>query len=182
MMRPLLFLRSRLSLLLVLALLAVAWPGEPGWAQAPKVGPSGYPLPRFVSLKSNAVNVRKGPGKNYGIAWRFVRAGLPVEIIQEFETWRKVRDSDGAEGWIHQSLLSGRRTAIVAPWAKGERFNAHADASETARVTAILESGVVTDVVRCREGWCDVRGDNYEGWVEQNSLWGVYPNENVSDG
>ncbi len=145
-----------------------------------QVGPSGQPLPRFVSLKSSAVNVRRGPGKDYPVAWRFVRAGLPVEIIQEFDTWRKIRDSDGAEGWVHQSLLSGRRTAIVAPWSEGERFQARAEPSAQSPVAAILESRVIADVVRCDTGWCNVRGEEYEGWLPQETLWGVYPNEKVA--
>jgi len=164
-----------LALLLALALSPVA-----GLAQGVQTGPSGQPLPRFVSLKSSAVNVRRGPGKSYPVAWRFVRAGLPVEIIQEFDTWRKIRDSDGAEGWIHQSLLSGRRTAIVAPWADGQRFEAHAEPNGTSAVTAILESRVIADVVACESGWCSVRGDGYQGWLPQDALWGVYPNEKVS--
>ncbi|WP_224406470.1 SH3 domain-containing protein [Afifella sp. IM 167] len=161
-------------------LLALALAPGASLAQGVQTGPSGQPLPRFVSLKSSAVNVRRGPGKNYPVAWRFVRAGLPVEIIQEFDTWRKIRDSDGAEGWIHQSLLSGRRTAIVSPWTDGERFEAHAEPRAASRVSAILESHVIADVVSCEAGWCNLRGDGYEGWLPQETLWGVYPNEKVS--
>src|SRR5690348_10149454 len=83
------------------------------------LGPSGLPLPRFVSLKSGRVNSRIGPGVNYAIDWMYLKPGLPMEILQEFDNWRKVRDSDGAEGWINQSLLSGKRTGIAAPWQKG---------------------------------------------------------------
>ena len=81
-----------------------------------RVGPSGLPLPRFVSLKSGRVNSRIGPGVNYSVDWMYMKPGLPMEIIQEYDTWRRVRDADGAEGWINQSLLSGRRTGIAAPW------------------------------------------------------------------
>ena len=85
-----------------------------------RVGPSGLPLPRFVSLKSGRVNSRIGPGVNYAVDWMYLKPGLPMEIIQEYDNWRRVRDPDGAEGWINQSLLSGRRTAIAAPWQKGK--------------------------------------------------------------
>ncbi len=85
-----------------------------------QTGPSGLPLPRFVSLKSDRVNVRAGPGQSHRVAWVFSRAGLPVEIVAEFENWRRIRDSDGSEGWVFHSLLSGRRTGVVAPWS-GER-------------------------------------------------------------
>ena len=89
---------------------AAAQPATPGVA----VGPSGLPVPRFVSLKSGRVNVRVGPGEDYKIAWVFVKSGLPIEVVQEFDNWRQIRDSDGATGWVFQSLLSGKRTAVVA--------------------------------------------------------------------
>ena len=88
----------------------------------------GLPLPRFVSLKSNDVNVRRGPGQEYDVAYTYVRAGLPVEITQEFDNWRKIRDSEGAEGWVFHSLLAGKRTALVAPWEKSGPFAAYASA------------------------------------------------------
>src|SRR4051794_11981856 len=81
---------------------------------------SGLPIPRYVSLKSDRVNLREGPSKDHRTAWVFERAGLPVEITAEFEQWRKIRDSEGTEGWVLQQLLSGRRTAIVAPWKKDD--------------------------------------------------------------
>ncbi len=84
---------------------------------------SGLPVPRYVSLKSDRVNLREGPSKDHRTVWVFQRAGLPVEITAEFEIWRKVRDSEGTEGWVLHSLLSGRRTALVAPWKKAMRFD-----------------------------------------------------------
>ncbi len=83
-------------------------------------GPSGLPLPRFVSLKAEKVNVRRGPSSDHAVAWVFQRKGMPVEIVAEFDNWRRIRDSDGEEGWILQNMLSGRRTAVVAPWRKGQ--------------------------------------------------------------
>jgi len=107
-----------LGLGVVLALVA-ATPAEPIRAQSKlpgvKTGTSGLPVPRFVSLKASRVNVRIGPGEDYKIAWVFTRPGLPIEIIQEYDTWRRIRDSDGTVGWVFQSLLSGKRTAVVAP-------------------------------------------------------------------
>src|SRR5688572_3042889 len=96
-------------------------PGMSGRAEAAQGqgasrGATGLPLPRFVSLKSNNVNVRRGPGQDYDVVFTYVREGLPVEITDEFENWRKIRDSDGSEGWVFHSLLAGKRTAIVAPW------------------------------------------------------------------
>lgn len=150
-------------------------------AQTAAEGPSGLPLPRFVSLKSSRVNVRRGPGQDYDVAWIFVRPGLPVEIVQEFDNWRKVRDSEGEEGWVFHSLLSGRRTGIVAPWEKEGRFAARASADVNARAVAYLEPRVVTDIDTCDGAWCHVRGDAYDGWIEKDRLWGVYPQEVVEE-
>lgn len=138
---------------------------------------TGLPLPRFVSLKSNPANVRRGPGLEYDIAFTFVRAGLPVEITQEFDTWRKIRDADGSEGWVHQSLLSGERTALVAPWDKGGPFAARQSAEAGAAVLFYLEPRVITKVEECTGTWCLINVQDHEGWIEQERLWGVYPNE-----
>ena len=97
------------------------------------VGKSGLQVPRFVSLKAGRVNVRVGPGEDYKIAWVFTRTGLPIEVIQEYDTWRRIRDSDGAVGWVFNSLLSGKRTAVVTPWSKGEPQPIHADATAECR-------------------------------------------------
>jgi len=101
-----------------------------------KKGPSsGLPMPRFVSLKADEVNVRKGPGWDHAVAWIFRRAGLPVEVIAEFDVWRQVRDSEGATGWVIGSLLSGRRTVLVAPWqGKGKTIDLHGTAGKSAQV------------------------------------------------
>ncbi len=146
---------------------------------AADVGKSGLQVPRFVSLKAGRVNVRVGPGEDYKIAWVFTRVGLPIEVIQEYDTWRRIRDSDGSVGWVFNSLLSGRRTAVVTPWAKGEAQPLHADATPEAAITAYLEPGVMATVDRCRKGWCRVDGKGFDGWITQDHLWGVYPNEDI---
>lgn len=105
-------------------------------AQNMTVGSSGLPVPRFVSLKSDSVNVRQGPSRDQAVIWRYVRAGMPVEITQEFENWRRIRDFEGGEGWVFHSLLSGTRTAIVAPWAADKTLiDLHAGPDDTSRVT-----------------------------------------------
>ena len=76
---------------------------------------SGLPVPRFVSLKADRVNVRGGPDKDHDVTFIYTRVGWPVEITAEFENWRRIRDSDGAEGWVYHSMLSGKRTAAVEP-------------------------------------------------------------------
>jgi SH3-like domain-containing protein len=142
---------------------------------------TGLPLPRFVSLKSNNVNVRRGPGQQYDLAFTFVRAGLPVEIVEEFDNWRKIRDSDGSEGWVFHSLLSGKRTAVVAPWAKEGQFATRGDAQSDAAVVAYLLPRVIASVERCTGTWCLLSGEGFEGWIEQERLWGVYPDETFQD-
>lgn len=153
--------------------------GEP-----PQVGPSGLPLPRFVSLKSDRVNLRAGPGTEYPATWVFRRAGLPVEVIKEFDAWRQVRDSEGTNGWVLQSLLSGRRTALIAPWstkeeAKPSDVPIRTGASDTARPVALVGSGVIANIESCDGKWCLVGIEAYHGYVEQKRLWGVYPGEPV---
>ena len=150
-----------------------------GVASAQTTGGSGLPLPRFVSLKSSKINVRVGPGQSYDVAFVFVRPGLPVEVVQEFDNWRKIRDSEGAEGWIFQSLLSGGRTAIVAPWETDGRYALRTKPDADAPVTAYLEPNVLADVEECDGAWCRLRGDGFEGWLAQESLWGIYPKEVV---
>jgi SH3-like domain-containing protein len=140
---------------------------------------SGLPVPRFVSLKASRVNVRVGPGEDYRVAWVFVKPGLPIEVIQEFDNWRRIRDSDGQVGWVFQSLLSGKRTAVVAPWQGGEPRPIRASDSVDARITAYLEPGVMGEVKRCRSGWCQIEGQGYAGWIARDQLWGVYPDEDI---
>jgi SH3-like domain-containing protein len=138
---------------------------------------SGLPLPRFVSLKSDRVNVRAGPTREHQVSWVFTRSGLPVEITAEYENWRRIRDWEGSEGWVYHSLLSGRRTGLVIARSKDELVPLH-DAPEGAgRVKAMLQTGVTASLRRCTGTWCYIVGNRFDGWVEQARLWGAYPNE-----
>jgi SH3-like domain-containing protein len=149
-------------------------------ARAQQMGTAtGLPVPRYVSLKTDRVNLREGPSKDHATTWVFQRAGLPVEITAEFETWRKVRDSEGSEGWVLHSLLSGRRTALVAPGKKDENFKIYARASESADLAATLQSGVIANIRNCDGAWCLIDGDGFKGYIKQANLWGVYPGEKV---
>ena len=141
---------------------------------------SGLPVPRFVSLKSDKVNVRAGPTKDHDVAWVYNRAALPVEVTAEFENWRRIRDWEGAEGWVYHSLLSGRRTALVSPQSKGKELLELRDKPDAASViNAKLQHGVLASVKRCQSGWCRLTGEGFDGWIEQPRLWGVYPDEKV---
>src|SRR4051812_34824947 len=168
-------------------LVAVVSPAFAQGAPEPTMGKStGLPVPRYVSLKSDRVNLREGPSKDHRTSWVFQRAGLPVEIIAEFETWRRIRDSEGTEGWVLHSLLSGRRTALVTPWAKAEAtpLPLYERAEERAEVVAKLQPGVIANVRQCTGTWCRIvvvtpKARDLTGWVRQDRLWGVYPNEKV---
>ena len=142
---------------------------------------SGLPVPRFVSLKSDRVNVRAGPTKDHEVTWVYTRSGLPVEVTAEFENWRRIRDWEGAEGWVYHSLLSGRRTAIVTPKSKSkdDLLSLFEKADDQSVVRARLQSGVLGTVKRCSGGWCYITGSGFDGWIEQVRLWGVYPGEKV---
>lgn len=164
----------------------IAFAGGAG-AQGPTSGrgESGLPLPRFVSLKADRVNLRSGPGTDYPTAWVYRRAGLPLEVVSEFEGWRQVRDAEGASGWILQSLLSGRRTALVTPWDVKSRKEVAPQVpirqsdSESARTVVMVEAGVIANVHACDSRWCQVTVDRYRGYIPQKQLWGVYENEVV---
>lgn len=178
-------MRYRLPVGMAILFACLAFGRAPATAEdsAPKsepAGSSGLPLPRFVSLKSDKVNVRKGPSTDQAIVWVFSRAGLPVEIIAESDNWRRVRDSEGADGWVLHSLLSGRRTVLVEPWAKDHTpVPLYTSSSVFGGVAAELEPGVLGNVMSCDGEWCHISADDYSGYIEQDKLWGVYKNEQI---
>ena len=135
------------------------------------------PLPRFVSLKADEVNVRTGPGTRYPIAWVFVRAGLPVEVIAEYELWRRIVDVDGAQGWVHRGMLSDRRSAIVV----GDAQDFHRRPDAGARVVLRAGPGVHGRLFGCHEGWCEMQIAGRKGWTQGDHLWGVYPGEEIDE-
>lgn len=170
-----------------LAGLASLGPTDAARAAAPEgKKTSGLPVPRFVSLKTDRVNLREGPSKDHRTAWVFQRAGLPVEIVAEYETWRRIRDAEGTEGWVLHSLLSGRRTAVVTPWTKGDTRPVPLleRADEHAEVVAKLQPSVIANVKQCSGNWCHVvvvqpGGNDLDGYMRQERLWGVYSGEKV---
>ena len=162
------------------ALFAMVLTALAGVARAETLGPaSGLPVPRFVSLKADKVNMHIGPAKTYEVKWLYQRTGLPVEITAESENWRRIRDADGAEGWVYHSLLSGKRTAMVVAKGKDELIPLYENSDVESAVVAKLERGVIGTVKRCGDGWCYLSGRGFAGWVQEIRLWGVYPNEKV---
>jgi SH3-like domain-containing protein len=140
---------------------------------------SGLPSPRFVSLKPDRVNVRGGPTRDHDVAWVYTRAGLPVEVTAESENWRRIRDWEGAEGWVYHSMLTGRRTALVKAKEKDALVPLQAKPDASSEMVARLQSGVLGTVKSCTGTWCRIFGTGFDGWVAQERLWGVYPSEKV---
>lgn len=143
---------------------------------------SGYPVPRFVSIGSNEANVRTGPGSQYPVKWVITKKSLPVEVILEFDNWRKIKDFEGHEGWVFHTLLSGKRTAIISN--DSEIFalkKPEGDPSKpTAKEVAIrLEPNVLVHIDKCRDAWCKIDTQGYTGWITRKYLWGVYETEKI---
>ncbi|MCB2100714.1 MAG: aspartyl-trna synthetase [Rhodobacterales bacterium] len=155
---------------------ALAQEAAPAPGQAAQ-GASGLPLPRYVSLRADEVNMRAGPGVQYPVNWVYKRRLLPLEVIAEYHAWRKVRDYKGTEGWMHKNMLSGRRTAVVT----GDLRTLREDPDSRARPVIRAEVGVVAELRACPDGseWCEVIVGGRTGWLRRFEIWGVYPEEAV---
>jgi len=155
-----------------LALALMLWGQVPAWAGET----SGLPLPRFVSLRSDEVNLRTGPGVRYPIDWIYLRKDLPVEVVAEFEAWRKIRDWEGAEGWVHQSMLTGRRMMVVVG---GEPHLLRGSDADSAEAVAQVGPGVLGRLLQCprNRDFCRVEVGQAQGWLRRDQLWGVYKGE-----
>ena len=138
-------------------------------------GASVAKLPRFVSLRSDQVNLRVGPGENYPIQWVLTRKEMPVEIIREFEHWRMIRDWQGTEGWVHERMVWGKRAVVV----KGVIRALHRLPDPASQVIARAEPGVFARLIECRGAWCRIEAADIAGWVQRIEVWGVYPDEAV---
>ncbi|MDG2319900.1 MAG: SH3 domain-containing protein [Rhodospirillaceae bacterium] len=136
---------------------------------------SSLPIPRFVSLRTDPVNLRSGPGVRYPVSWVYQRRYLPVEITDEFDTWRRIRDVDGAEGWVHQSMLSGQRTGLVS----ADTSPLYKGSTPSSAVIAQVSSGVVITVDRCpaQTEFCLVEAGSHKGWLRRGLFWGLYAEE-----
>jgi len=142
---------------------------------------SGMPIPRFVSLRTNEINLRAGPSVNYPIEWVYTREGLPVEVTAEYDTWRRIRDIDGTEGWVHQSMLSGKRDVLVLGDSTQPIYE---KADSTAPVVARAEPQAMGELVKCENAWCEVQfrtaDNNIRGYMPKGSFWGAYADEVIN--
>lgn len=157
---------ASLAIALLLALSPVA--------QAQDLGPvTNLPLPRFVSLKANEGNARRGPDTTHRVDWVFTRRDQPLRVTAEFEHWRRVEDADGQGGWMHYALLSGVRSALVLT----DMVQLHQRPAPNTPVTALLERGVIAQLRQCQRDWCLIEVDRLRGWTEKRHIWGVTAEE-----
>jgi SH3-like domain-containing protein len=166
-------MRRLLAAALLVLLASAGFAAEPEPA-GQHIGPSGLPIPRFVSLGADKVNFRTGPGVRHPVAWVFERKGLPVLVTAEFDYWRKVRDQDGTEGWVHKSLLSGRRYAVIIGQERALRSEPRAEAPVVLRA----EPGVIGRLLACNGAWCRMEIAEATGWLPRQHIFGALPAEN----
>jgi SH3-like domain-containing protein len=138
-------------------------------------GEASLPVPRFVSLHADRVNLRTGPGDRYPIEWVLTRKEMPVEITGQLEHWRRIRDWEGTAGWVHERMLTGKRAVVV----KGGVRALLRQPDPAAAVIARAEPGVIGHLLECRAAWCKVETAEVTGWMRRSDVWGVYPEETV---
>ncbi|WP_338045224.1 SH3 domain-containing protein, partial [Paracraurococcus ruber] len=154
-------------------------PAAPPPPPAPRVGSAtGLPLPRYAALGSNQVNLRIGPDLRYKIDWTYQRKDLPVQIVEEHDIWRRIRDPEGTEGWVQRPLLTSRRTFLV----QGEERALRRRPEEGAEAVARLKPGVIGSLRKCEaeSAWCEARVGDYRGWIRRSEIWGVAADEPVN--
>ncbi len=151
-------------------------------ATAPNAVSAALPLPRFASVRAKKVNLHVGPGVNFPVSWLLQRQQMPVEIIAEFDTWRQIRDWQGTEGWVHKSLLMGKRSF----WTLHKTQEMKVSPDKSAKIVAYVQATVTGRLLECQAQWCKVevtatenaiKGKTYKGWLPRQSIWGVYPHE-----
>ena len=163
---------SRGRILRSCVLLAAAALGAAPFAAAAQSPPADK-LPRFASLRSDEVNLRVGPGENYPIEWVFKRKELPVEILEEFQNWRRIQDWQGTKGWVLDRMVASKREIVV----DGAVRPLHRRPDSASEVIARAEPGVIARLIECQGAWCRVEAGSYTGWVRRSEVWGVYPDE-----
>jgi len=161
---------SRLRMAALLAALLAVTPFAAA-GQAPPLDK----LPRFASLRSEEVNLRVGPGENYPIEWVFKRKDMPVEILEEFQNWRRVQDWQGDKGWVLDRMITGKRDVIVA----GTVRALFRQPDPGAPIVARAEPGVVARLIEFQGPWCHIEAGGFKGWVQRSEVWGVYPDETL---
>ena len=158
---------------------SIGWPAVYGMSQAQEakltVRGSGLPVPRYVTLKFDEANLRAGPGREYPVLWQYRKAGLPLLVDAEFGIWRKVIDHDGTAGWMHGSVLSLRRMALV----QNNMSKIHASPDETSNVIALAERLALMELQSCPKTGCHVANNDVRGWIKRQAVWGLLETESL---
>lgn len=138
---------------------------------------TGYDIPRFVSIKSNDVNLRIGSSTNYPIILKYIKKNLPVEITNEYGHWRKIRDFEGNEGWLYKDLIKGERHGIII-----EHNNSSTIIYSNPNGKSIGKIGKlnIVRITTCLQNWCKIKIENYKGWIKKKNIWGVYLEEEIN--
>ena len=165
------YARAVIGILIAAALFA----GGPRLSLAAE-GEASLPVPRFVSLRSDRVNLRAGPGNQYPIEWVLTKKDMPVQIIAQFEHWRRIQTSDGTKGWVQEHMVTGKRTVIVK---EGDVRPVYQLGDPASPVVARAAPGAVARLLECRGPMCRVEADNISGWIRRPDIWGVFPDETV---
>jgi SH3-like domain-containing protein len=165
-------MKRKQSIFLVMLMLLASGNAYAADDAAADSGPH-LPLPRFATLRSDQANMRTGPGTRYPIEWVYSQRGLPVEVIAEYDIWRRVRDADGTEGWFHKTELTGKRTAIVTGGVRELRDGR----DDQAEIVAHLEAGAIGQLISCTPEWCKLKFDGIKGYLRKTDFWGAYANE-----
>ena len=160
---------------LLAAIPAAVFAAVTGFADAAALAAESRPIPRFASLRSDKINLRAGPGLDFPVLWVYQRRHMPVEVIGEYDVWRKIRDWQGTVGWVDESMLDAQRYALITG---GERL-LHINPDDSAPPSAKLEPGVVATLLRCEGVWCRLEADGYKGWLKRDEFYGVYPEEKM---
>ncbi len=166
---------------LLLCLLLGGWaPAQVGTGPGPALGSvDGFPLPRFVSLRTDQVNFRAGPGFQYPVVWVYQRQDLPVEVIGEFDVWRQILAPDGGTGWVHEATLRAHRSFIVV----SQQASLRAGPNVGASIVALLNFGVSGSLLRCDAAtdWCQAAAGHVTGYLAREDFWGAFPDEVVEE-
>ncbi len=132
---------------------------------------------RFVAMRADKVNARSGPNIRYPIEWIYQQQNHPVEIIAEYEQWRKIKDYEGSTSWVRKNLLTNARYALVVE--DGEN-NVYEKDSLNAEVVARAENGTIGKIKRCSPTFCLLVFNNeIEGWMQRSVLYGIKKNEEI---
>ena len=137
---------------------------------------SGLPVPRFVTLKSDTVNMRVGPGREYPLSWVYKKKNLPVKVIAEFDVWRKIIDHEGTTGWVHSQLVTLKRYALI----QSRLTKLYRKADFDSPVVAVADKGVIVELQICESQWCRIATQDLRAFVRREDIWGILENETLN--